>query len=114
MEQLLPGHVAAEQEAEHEDEEAHAQDDDVDVEGQVEELLRRHAAGEAEDLEDRSAGSDTGTTCCCAESSQEMEALVFHEGGCRHHSLCFSFHVSPHGCQTKDERLEASSSPHKE
>lgn len=50
---VLPGHVAAEQEAEHEDEEADAQDDDVDVEGQVEELLRRHAAGQAEDLEDR-------------------------------------------------------------
>lgn len=37
--EFLPGHVAAEQEAEHEDEEADAQDDDVDVEGQVEELL---------------------------------------------------------------------------
>lgn len=30
--EVIPGHVAAEQEAEHEDEEADAQDDDVDVE----------------------------------------------------------------------------------
>lgn len=50
--EVIPGHVAAEQEAEHEDEEADAQDDDVDVEGQVEELLRRHAAVTAEDLKD--------------------------------------------------------------
>lgn len=48
----IPGHVAAEQEAEHEDEEADAQDDDVDVEGQVEELLRRHAAVKAANLHD--------------------------------------------------------------
>lgn len=51
MSEFIPGHVAAEQEAEHEDEEADAQDDDVDVEGQVEELLRRHVAGKAGDLE---------------------------------------------------------------
>lgn len=41
---LVPEQVAAEDEAEHEDEEANAQDDDVDVEGQVEEHFRCHSA----------------------------------------------------------------------
>lgn len=40
----VPEQVAAQDEAEHEDEEANAQDDDVDFERQMEELLRRHPA----------------------------------------------------------------------
>ena len=43
---LVPEEVAAEDEAEHDDEEANAQDDDVEVERQVEELLGRHLAVE--------------------------------------------------------------------
>lgn len=41
---LVPEQVAAKDEAEHEDEEANAQDDDIDVERQVEELFRCHLA----------------------------------------------------------------------
>lgn len=41
---LVPEQVAAEGEAEHEDEKTNAQGDDVDVEGQVEELFRCHLA----------------------------------------------------------------------
>lgn len=63
---LIPGHVAAEQEAEHEDEEADAQDDDVDVEGQVEELLRRHDAEKAEDLK-----HTTSHQCWITDSSSQ-------------------------------------------
>lgn len=43
---VVPEQVAAENEAEHEDKEANAQDTDVDVERQVEELLRCHLAAE--------------------------------------------------------------------
>lgn len=41
---FVPKQVAAEDEAEHEDEEANAQDDDIDVERQVEELFGCHLA----------------------------------------------------------------------
>lgn len=44
IDDVVPEHVAAEDEAEHEDKEADAQDDDVYVERQVEELLRGHLA----------------------------------------------------------------------
>lgn len=41
---VVPEQVAAEDEAEHEDEGADAQDDDIDIEWQVEELFRCHLA----------------------------------------------------------------------
>lgn len=74
--EFIPGHVAAEQEAEHEDEEADAQDDDVDVEGQVEELLRCHGAVKADHLK---------------EKAQECKSELDNRQGRRPHTLRLRF-----------------------
>ena len=43
---FIPEHVAADDEAEHEDEEGYAQDKDIDVDGQVVEVFCSHVAFE--------------------------------------------------------------------
>ena len=43
---FIPEHVAADDEAEHEDEEGYAQENDIDVEGQVIEVFCSHVAFE--------------------------------------------------------------------
>lgn len=41
---VIPKEIATEDETEHEDEQANSQNDDIDVEGEVVDLFRRHLA----------------------------------------------------------------------